>query len=71
MIKFMLILQICHASIGACLPPIQDNLLYNSYKECAMNGYLKGYEFMEKQNIEQINETRTVVRFWCQESDNA
>jgi len=70
MIKFALVLQICHAAFNVCLPPVSDtNFIYNSYKECAINGYSKGYDFMNELDNDIITEAKTFVRFWCEEKE--
>lgn len=69
--KFLLIMQICQASIGICTGPITDNLHYNSYKECAITGYKKSYDIMNELKPEDLHKFRTVISFYCKEVTNA
>ena len=65
MVKFMLILQMC--TVGICTNPVSDNLHYNSFKECAINGYNRSIDFMNTIDENTANIQKPVVRFWCKE----
>ena len=69
--KFLLIMQICQASIGICTGPITDNLHYKSYKECAITGYRKSYDIMNELKTEDLDKFRTVISFYCKEVNDA
>jgi len=71
MIKFMLVLQICHTVINVCSPPITNNLYYNSYKECAISGYQESYKIMNDYKEKDLDRFRTVVSFYCKEVNDA
>jgi hypothetical protein len=70
MIKFMLILQICHTVANVCSQPMTNSLQYNSYKECAINGYQESYKIMNGYDEKNIDALRTVVNFYCKEVDD-
>jgi len=71
MVKFILVLQICHTLSNVCDNPISNQQIYNSYKECGIDGYKKSYEIMNFLDEKDLNENRTVIRFWCEEIKNA
>ena len=64
MIKFMLIFQISYSVAGTCFPPMNEQL-YSSHRECALNGYYKAHEFIAKMPVEQVEDNRTFIKFWC------
>ena len=64
MIKFMLIFQMCYSVAGTCFPPMNEQL-YNSHRECALNGYSKAHEFIITMPKEHVESNRTFIKFWC------
>ena len=62
--KFLLIFQICYSVSGTCFPQM-DEQLYNSHRECALNGYYKAHEIIAEMPIEQVESNRTFIKFWC------
>ena len=64
MIKFMLIFQICYSVASTCFPPMNEQL-YNSHRECALNGYYKAHEFNAKLPVAQVEDNRIFIKFWC------
>jgi len=62
--KFLLIFQICYSVAGTCFPLMEEQL-YNSHRECALNGYYKAHEFIAEMPIEQVESNRTFIKFWC------
>ena len=39
--------------------------LYNSHRECALNGYSKAHEFITIMPEEHVESNRTFIKFWC------
>ena len=54
----------CYSVAGTCFPPMNQQL-YNSHRECALNGYSKAHEFITKMPVEQVESNRTFIKFWC------
>ena len=68
MIKFMLVLKLCYSG-GMCLPPVPAGM-YDDYKSCAIEGYVKSLNYIDNLDDKTIEETRPIVQFWCQEYEN-
>ena len=64
--KFILILNICSAVHFNCLPPIEDNFVFNSWQECANAGYLRAIQETNKMDSGIVNRNQVVVNFACQ-----
>ena len=45
MIKFMLVLKLCYAG-SVCLPPVNAGM-YDDYKSCAIEGYVKSLNYID------------------------
>ena len=65
--KFMLILKVCSVVHLNCLPPIQDNFLFNSWSECVSAGYLRSIETNNNIGSIMVNKNKIVVKFECVE----
>ena len=63
--KFILILNICSAVHFNCLPPIEDNFVFNSWQECANAGYLRAIQETNKMDSGIVNRNRLVINFMC------
>ncbi len=65
--KFLLILSVCSASFQTCLPPIKNDVFYDSHFDCATAGYLNAISMMREIGVEQTNKQRIVISFKCTE----
>ena len=66
MIKFMLILKICSAMDGTCLPE-QPVGVYDSWFECAQHGTMNTMTTLDLIGKELINDNRLYVVFTCKQ----
>ena len=64
--KFMLILKVCSVVHLNCLPPIQDNFVFNSWLECVNAGYLRSIQTTNEMDSGIVNRNQVVVNFSCQ-----
>ena len=64
MIKFLLVFQMCYSVSQICLPPMNEKV-YETHRECALNGYYKAHEFIAQMPKEQVEDNRTFIKFWC------
>ena len=63
--KFTLIMTICSQIYGTCLPPFEQDYLYNSHFDCATIGYLRSFDVLNKLGADKVNNDRIVVSFNC------
>ncbi len=59
--KFLLILSVCSASFQTCLPPVKNDVLYDSHFDCATAGYLNAMGMMRDIGVVITNEQRIVI----------
>ena len=65
MTKFILILQVCSFLTGECKAPIQPEITYNDWAECAAAASLKSLELLQKEGKASVNQYRLAVKFGC------
>ena len=52
----------------ACLPPVTNDVFYDSHFDCATAGYLNAIGMMRDIGVEQTNEQKIVISFKCKET---
>ena len=65
MIKFILVIKICYAVAQFCAPGLESNIKYDSFRDCAIDGYLKAHELIVSMPPPQVEETQTLIKFYC------
>ena len=65
MIKFILVIKICYAVAQFCAPGLESNIKYHSFRDCAIDGYLKAHELILSMPPAQVEETQTLIKFYC------
>ena len=65
MIKYLLVIKICYAVAQFCGPPLESNVLYDSFRSCALEGYTKAHEIILAFPPVQVEATQTLVKFYC------
>ena len=63
MTKFILILQVCSFLTGECKAPIQPEIIYNDWADCATDASLKSLELLQKEGKNNVNQYRLAVKF--------
>jgi len=66
--KFILIMTICSSLNSACVEPQTINS-YDTWKECAINGYKKSIEVLNELPNETFEEQRSYTKFICKENN--
>jgi len=54
----------CYSVSQTCLPTMNEKV-YETHRECALNGYYKAHEFIAQMPKEQVEDNRTFIKFWC------
>ena len=65
--KFILIMSLCSFINNQCLPPVQIDGDYASWKECTVNALDISKKLMETQEDNFINNNKMATRFICEE----
>jgi hypothetical protein len=66
MIKFLLVIKVCSALDGTCLPE-QPVSMHNSWYNCAMAGIGESTSLMHIIGEDLINRNKLVISFSCQQ----
>jgi len=64
MIKFMLVMKVCSALTGNCLPEHNAGV-HNSWYECAIAGSLNTINAMQEIGEVEINDRKIFITFKC------
>ena len=67
--KFILFLKVCSALLMTCQPPIQHELIFNSWMECSNAGYLNGVKITNELGSQIVNDKKILIQFYCQTAD--
>ena len=70
MAKFLLIIKICSALDGDCIPE-QAVGLHNSWYECAQQGTVETQQLMSLMGEKLINKNKLYVTFKCDVANSA
>ena len=65
--KYILIMQICSAIYQQCSDPMPNNIPYNSYYDCSTAGYLNALTINQSLGIAEVNESKILINFKCEE----
>ena len=65
--KFLLVFQMCYQISHACLPPIDTGIVYDTFRECSLNGYKKAHEMITSLPYEKVENYQTIIKFWCKQ----
>ena len=69
--KYVLVLKICSLLHLNCLPEIPDNVVFNSWSECASAGYLRSIQTNNSIDSGMVNRNKIVINFECVEVDES
>jgi hypothetical protein len=64
MVKFLLVIQICSALYGNCLPQ-QTMDLYDSWYDCAKAGLTETITLLDVIGKDMINNNKIIITFTC------
>ena len=69
MIKYLLVIKICYAIAQFCGPGLESNILYDNFRDCALEGYTKSHEIILSMPPVQVESTQTIIKFYCIEKE--
>ena len=68
MIKFIMMIKVCAAVYGDCMPEFQYPVVYNDWYSCAQAGLTEIKDLMIEVGPEVVNRDKITVSFVCKES---
>jgi|TARA_Y100000033_G_C2664729_1_gene71339 hypothetical protein len=67
--KFVLIMTVCSSIYQSCTNPIHVGD-FSSWNSCAIDGYSKSIDLLEKLGDKKVNEDRSYISFICKEVED-
>ena len=67
--KFVLILALCSQTYGSCMPPLQNKIYYDSFRDCTISGYKESLKILQAFSIEEFEEKKLYISFACTEQE--
>ena len=43
-----------------------EEKVYETHRECSLNGYYKAHEFVAGLPSKEVESNRTLIKFWCE-----
>jgi len=71
MIKYIMIIKICSALYGECMPEYQHRAVFNDWYHCAQSGLAETSLLMKEIGPEVVNRDQIAVTFVCKEVSGA
>ena len=65
--KFVLIIWMCSflGNLPTCLPPIEFNILYNSWYECSRGALQESIQILSNLGYKYVNENQIGMSYSC------
>ncbi len=63
--KFILTMSLCSFVNNQCLPPVQIQTNYNSWKDCTIAALKISEQLLNTQTIEDVNAAKLATKYMC------
>ena len=67
--KYVLLIILCSIKSEVCLPPLEGGF-YDTWHNCAKNGYQKSVEIINNIDPDLFNEYKYTIKFQCGELED-
>jgi len=64
--KFVLIISVCSFLQNECKDPVEFNLKFNTWKECALAALDTSQKYLSLENEKIVNKFRLATKFSCE-----
>ena len=68
MIKYIMMIKVCAAAYGDCMPEFLHPVVYDDWYSCARAGLTEVKDLMTEVGPEVVNRDKITVSFVCKES---
>ena len=65
MIKFIMMIKVCSALYGQCMPEFQHKVVFDNWYDCAQSGMKEVASLMKEVGPEVVNRDKITVSFVC------
>jgi len=69
MIKYIMMIKICAATYGECMPEFQHKVVFDNWYDCAQSGLTEVRSLMIDIGREVVNRDKITVSFVCEPSN--
>ena len=69
MIKYIMMIKICSALYGNCMPEFQHKVVFDNWYDCAQHGLTETKSLMTEIGREIVNRDKITVSFLCKQSN--
>jgi hypothetical protein len=66
MIKFIMMIKVCSALYGECMPEFQHKVAFDSWYDCAQAGLKETKNLMQEIGPKVVNRDKITVSFVCE-----
>jgi hypothetical protein len=67
--KFLLVLQICSVISQQCTQPVEIGR-YKDHFDCATAGFINAMGAIREIGVEEVNQNKLLVNFYCKEQES-
>ena len=67
--KFILTMSLCSFVNNQCLPPVQIQTQYDSWKDCTVAALRISKELLDTQTIKDVNDAKLATKYSCFEQE--
>ena len=67
--KFILTMSLCSFINNQCLPPVQIQTQYDSWKDCTVAALRISKELLDTQTIKDVNDAKLATKYSCFEQE--
>ena len=67
--KFVLMLALCSQTYGSCIPPLENKINYDSFRDCTIAGYQESLNILQTFSLEEFEEKKLYISFACTEQE--
>ena len=69
MMKFIMMIKVCSALYGECMPEFQHKVVVDSWYNCAQNGLVETKSLMTEIGPKGVNRDLITVSFVCKQTN--
>ena len=62
-----MIIKVCAAAYGDCLPELRHKVVYNNWYDCMLAGYKEASTKMREVGKDYVNKDGIYIKFFCVE----
>ena len=67
--KFLLVIQICSIITQQCTQPVEMGM-YTDHSDCATAGFINAMGAIREIGVEEVNQNKLLVNFYCKEQES-